>query len=131
MLRIASPLTPTQEDLVHRMIGCCIAVHRELGPGLLERIYQCAVCIELETAGISFEREKPYPVVYRGKPLCLHRLDLVVSEEVVLELKAVDRLHPVRHAQVISALRVSKLRLGLLVNFNVATLPQGIRRIIL
>ena len=99
MLRTSSPLSTELEGLVHRTIGCCIAVHRELGPGLIETIYQRAVCIELEGAGIPFEREKPCPVVYRGKRLYVHRLDLVVSGEILLELKAVDRVHPVHRTK--------------------------------
>jgi len=131
MLHLPSPLGPELEALVQRTIGCCIAVHRELGPGLVETIYQRAVGYELEASGVPFEREKPIPINYRGKRLYVHRLDLVVSGQILLELKAVDRLHPVHQAQVISCLRVSKLRLGLLVNFNVPLLRQGIRRIVL
>jgi GxxExxY protein len=131
MLRIATSLDTATEELVHRVIGCCITVHRELGPGLVEAAYHRAVGIELETARIPFEREKPYPITYRGKPLYVHRLDLVVDARVLLELKAVDRLHPVHHAQVRSCLRVSKLKICLLINFNVAVLPEGIKRIVL
>ena len=131
MLQIQSKLDASLEDLVYRTIGCCIAVHRELGPGLLETIYQRAVAIELNAAGIPFERERPFPVTYRGKRLYLHRVDLVVSGQILLELKAVDRVHPVHRAQAISSLRVSKLPVALLVNFNVAVLPQGLSRIVL
>jgi GxxExxY protein len=131
MLRIPSPLSSDLEDLVHRVIGCCITIHTELGPGLLEVVYQRAACYELEARGIPFEREKPFPIMYRGRRLFVHRLDLVVSDQLLVELKAVERLHPVHHAQVLSGLRASKLRIGLLVNFNVAVLPQGIRRIVL
>jgi GxxExxY protein len=131
MLRIASPLSAELEDLVHRTIGCCIEVHRELGPGLIEAVYHRAVSIELDMAGISFEREKSCPILYRGQRIYLHRLDLVVSGLVLLELKAVDRIHPVHQSQVLSCLRASKLRLGLLINFNVAVLPHGIHRVVL
>jgi GxxExxY protein len=131
MLRVPSKLDQATEDLVHRTIGCCIAVHRELGPGLIEQIYQRAVGLELEAAGIGFECEKPFPVTYRGKRLYTHRLDLVVGDKLVLELKAIDCLHPVHHAQTMSGLKVSKLAVALLINFNVAILPQGIRRIVL
>ena len=131
MLRIASPLNPELEQLVHQTIGCCIEVHRALGPGLLEAIYQRAVGIELETAGIPFEREKPCPILYRDKRIYVHHLDLVVSGQILLELKAVDRVHPVHQSQVLSCLRASKLRLGLLINFNVALLPHGTHRIVL
>jgi GxxExxY protein len=131
MLRVGSPLNADLEALVHRTIGCCITVHRELGPGLLEAVYQRAVCIEIEAAGISFEREKQCPILYRGKRIYIHRLDLVVSGQILLELKAVDRVHPVHRSQILSCLRVSKLRIGLLINFNVAVLPNGIHRIVL
>jgi GxxExxY protein len=131
MLHLTSPLSRELEELVQQTIGSCIGVHRELGPGLLETIYQRAVSYELEASGVPFEREKPIWINYRGKRLYLHRLDLVISGQLLLELRAVDRLHPVHHAQVLSSLRASKLRLALLVNFNVALLRQGIRRIVL
>jgi len=131
MLRIATKLDDQTEELIHRVVGCCITVHRELGPGLVEAIYQRAVALELEAAGISFEREKRFPVRYRGKVLYIHRLDLVVDNRLVLELKAVERLHPVHQSQVLSCLRVSKLPICLLMNFNVAILPDGIKRIVL
>jgi GxxExxY protein len=131
MLHLNSPLSRELEELVRQTIGCCIAVHRALGPGLLETIYQRAVSYELETSRVPFEREKPIWIVYRGRRLYLHRLDLVISGQLLLELKAVDRLHPVHHAQVLSSLRASELRLALLVNFNVVLLRQGIRRIVL
>ena len=131
MLRIVTPFDPQLEELVHDVIGCCIAVHKELGPGLVEQIYQRAVGLELDAAGISYQREKRFPVIYRGKCLYAHRVDLVVADQIILELKAVDRLHPVHRAQVLSSLRVSKLRIALLVNFNVALLPEGVKRIVL
>ena len=90
MLKIPSPLPDDIEQLMHDTIGCCIAVHRELGPGLLEIIYSRAVCLELAAAGISFEREKRFPVRYRGELLCEQRVDLVVGNQIVLEIKAID-----------------------------------------
>lgn len=131
MLRVQTKLDAATEDLVHRLIGCCIIVHRELGPGLLESIYSRAVGIELEVSGIPFEREKQFAVTYRGRPLYTHRLDLVVDNRIMLELKAVERFHPVHQSQVLSCLRVSKLRVCLLMNFNVVILPDGIKRIVL
>jgi GxxExxY protein len=131
MLRVATKLDDETENLIHRVIGCGITVHRELGPGLVEPIYNRAFALELEVAGISFEREKRFPVTYRGKMLYIHRLDLVVENRLVLELKAVERLHAVHQAQVLSCLRVSKLPVCLLMNFNVAILPDGIKRIVL
>jgi len=131
MLRIQSPLTEDVELIVERTIGCCIAVHRELGPGLLESIYVRAVCLELEASGISFEQQKPIPVNYRGKLLCHQRLDIVVAQQIILEIKCVERLHPVHHAQLLSYLKISGFRGGLLLNFNSAVLRDGLRRIVL
>jgi GxxExxY protein len=131
VLRVPSPLSDELEDLIHRTIGCCITVHRTLGPGLLERIYIRAICLELADANISFELEKAYPVMYRGRVLCHQRVDLVVEAQLVVEVKAVAILTELFRAQVLSYLRVSKLPAGLLMNFNVPILQQGIRRIVL
>jgi GxxExxY protein len=131
MLRIASSLSDDLEKLAHDVIGSCLAVHRELGPGLLEAIYTRAVGIELTARGIPFEAEKPVPVHYRGRPLCHQRLDLFIDKRLVLEIKSVDVFHPIHRAQVISYLRVTGARLGLLVNFNVPVLKHGIRRVAL
>jgi GxxExxY protein len=128
MLRISSKLEPALEDLSHRVIGCCIAVHRQLGPGLVEAIYQRALELELKASGIKFEREKHYPVIYRGERLSTHKLDLVVEGQLMLELKAVERIHPLHDAQTLSGLRISKLQVALLINFNVPILPDGIKR---
>jgi GxxExxY protein len=131
MLRIPSPLSDELENLIERIIGCCIAVHRALGPGLLENIYSKAVCLELLAADIPFECEKQIPVEYRGKLLCHQRLDLVVSGLVVVEIKCVQRLDPVHQAQLLCYLHVSRLHVGLLVNFNTAVLKDGLKRIVL
>ena len=101
-------------------------MHRELGPRLIEQVYHRAIGYELEAAGIPFEREKTCPITYRGRRLYVHKLDLVVGGELLLELKAVERVHPVHVAQGLSSLRASKLPVALLINFNVALLPQGI-----
>ena len=97
MLRVESPLPEEFETLIRDTIGCCIAVHRELGPGLLEGIYSRAVGLELRAAGIIFEREKRYPVMYRGERLCEQRLDFVVGNRLVLEIKSVEYLVPIHH----------------------------------
>ena len=131
MLRIASVLDDAPEALITRIIGICIAVHRELGPGLLESIYGRAICLELETAGLSFEVEKQVPVLYRGIVLCHHRLDIDVDLKVLLEIKAVERLAPIHYAQVLSYLRISELPVALLMNFNSVVLPDGMKRIVL
>ena len=131
MLKITTPLSNELEGLVHKTIGCCITVHRTLGPGLLESIYSRAVCIELSAQRVPFEREVPYPVFYREQLLCHHRLDIVVADQVVLEMKAVDQLSPVHRAQLLSYLRISQKPVGLLMNFNVVVLQEGIKRIVL
>ena len=131
MLRIQSPLPSDLEDVVHKTIGCCIEVHRILGSGLLESPYSKAAAIELTVNGIPFEREKEYLVTYRGQPLCHQRVDFVVDGRLLLELKAVDRLTAVHRAQVLSYLRLSKLPIALLINFNEVVLRNGIKRIIL
>jgi GxxExxY protein len=131
MLRVSTRLSDDLEDLIHRVIGCCIDVHRALGPGLLESIYSRAVWIELGAQGIAFEREKLLPVTYRDQLICNQRIDIVVEKQLVLEIKSVERIHPVHRAQVLTYLRVSKLPVALLMNFNVAVLREGLDRIVL
>jgi GxxExxY protein len=131
MLRVPSPLSDDLEKLVHDTIGCCITVHRVLGPGLLEEIYSRALGLELTAAGIQFEREKPYPVTYRGEVLCKQYLDFVVADQIVLELKSVEQLVPVNHAQLLAYMRVARKRAGLLINFNVVVLKDGLKRKVL
>lgn len=130
MLRIPTTLSDELEDLIHRTIGCCITVHRTLGPGLFERMYLRAVCLELAANQIEFEREKRYPVTYRGHLLCHQCLDIVVDGQLVLEIKSVEHLHPVHRGQLVTYLHVSQLRVGLLMNFNAAILQDGLRRIV-
>ena len=131
MLRINSTLPTETEELITRVIGCCIDVHRALGPGLLETPYSRAVGLEFDHCGITYTREKEIGVSYRGKVLCQQRLDFVVADQVVLEIKSVDHLSPVHRAQIMNYMRLAKLRAGLLMNFNVAVLPDGIKRIVL
>jgi GxxExxY protein len=131
MLQVPSHLPADVEELVTRVIGCCITVHRALGPGLLEGIYSRAICIELTEDGIPFERELEIPVSYRDEWLCVQRLDIVADRQIVLEVKSVEQLAPVHYAQLLSYLRVSKLKVGLLVNFNVPVLRDGLKRIVL
>ena len=131
MLKIHDRLSDEVEALVHKTIGCCITVHRTLGPGLLERIYTAALRLELTAEGIPFESEKRYLVFYRNKLLWQQRVDLVVAGQLVVEVKAVEQLASVHRGQVLSYLRVSNLPIGLLVNFNVGALPDGLKRIVL
>ena len=130
ILRITSTLPPELEVLVRQSIGALLAVHRELGSGMSEGVYAAATRFEFSERGIPFEAEKSYPVRYRGRLLCHQRLDLFVDKRLVIEVKAVERLHPVHVAQVVSYLRLAGVRVGLLVNFNVPLLKQGIRRIV-
>ncbi|MGQ0761112.1 MAG: GxxExxY protein [Acidobacteriota bacterium] len=111
------------------VIGAAIEVHRQLGPGLLESSYRECLCRELLLRGIPFEREKPLPLEYKGIHLgCGYRLDLLVADSVVVELKAIEALAPIHEAQLLTYLRIGGWRLGLLINFNVAVLKNGIRR---
>lgn len=113
------------------IIGSAIAVHKSLGPGLLESAYEACLAFELADRGLSVERQKALPVTYRGVKLdCGYRLDLLVDEKVIVELKAIDRLLPIHSAQLLSYLKLSDCKVGLLINFNVKILKNGLRRII-
>ena len=112
------------------IIGGLIEVHRSLGPGLLESAYEGCVCAELSLRGLRLERQRALAVAYKGLVVeCGYRLDLVVEGEVLLELKAVERLLPIHEAQVVTYLRLARLPVGLLVNFNVRVLKSGLRRL--
>jgi GxxExxY protein len=130
-LRISTQLPDDLESLVRITIGCCIAVHRELGPGLLERVYPRAIALELGDRNIPYSTEKAIPIRYRNIIICHQRIDLMIDNRLVLEVKSVERLGPIHVAQVINYLRVTGARVGLLVNFNVPVLKQGIRRVVL
>jgi len=123
--------TQTDNAATERIIGCALEVHRELGPGLLESVYESALCIELEAAGLPFKRQVGVPLRYKGHLISEHRPDLVVADQVIVEVKSIERLHPVHMAQMITYLRVCHLRVGLLLNFNSAVLKHGIRRVML
>ena len=116
--------------ITERIIGACIEIHRELGPGLLESAYEECLCYELSRARLSFERQKALPVSYKDVLLdCGYGLDLVVANKVIVELKNVERILPIHEAQLLTYLKLTKLPLGLLINFNVPALKQGIKRI--
>ena len=120
------------DGLTHQIIGAAIEVHRTLGPGLLESAYEECFARELVQRGIKFERQKPVPVVYRDVKLeCGYRLDFLIDGKVVVELKAIEAIAPEHEAIVLTYLRLSGCRLGLLINFNVATLKEGVRRFVL
>jgi GxxExxY protein len=117
--------------LTGAVIGAAIEVHRVLGPGLLESIYEDCLCYELDLIGLSFERQIAFPVRYKGHDLgSRHRIDLLVNRLLVVELKSVETLLPIHQAQLLTELRVTGLPLGLLINFNVSVLRTGIKRMV-
>lgn len=121
----------TDNELTHQIIGAAIEVHRLLGPGLLESAYEECLCHELDLRAIPFERQKAVPVVYKEKKLdCGYRIDLLVSQRIVVELKSIDALAPIHDAILLTYLRLSNCHLGLLINFNVLVLKKGIRRLV-
>jgi GxxExxY protein len=118
-------------ELTEKIIGCAIAVHRQLGPGLLEATYEATLCVEIEEAGLKYKRQVPFPVVYKGRTVGEYRLDLLVEDAVVVEIKSVERFDPVFEAQILTYLRVTGKKIGLLLNFNSRLLREGIKRYIL
>jgi GxxExxY protein len=131
LTRAHSRLPEDVERIAQATIGCGIEVHRRLGPGFLEGVYHDAMAIELDLAGLAGRREVPVTLFYRDRPLREHRVDLIVEERIILELKAVERLERIHQAQVISYLRATGLRIGLLMNFNTEQLKSGLRRVVL
>jgi GxxExxY protein len=114
------------EELTEQVIGAAIEVHRALGPGLLESAYEECLCHEFHLRGISFERQHPLPVEYKGVKLdCGYRLDLIVENRVILEIKCVEHVLPVHEAQLLTYLKMTGMRVGLILNFNVSTLIRG------
>ena len=120
------------DPVTEKIIGLANEVHRQLGPGLLESAYEECLCHELRENGVRFHRQVPLPVVYQCVQLdCGYRLDIVVEQRVILELKTVERLMPIHEAQMLTYLKLSGLRTGLLLNFNSVVLRDGIRRMML
>ena len=120
-----------ENALSNKIIGAAIEVHRVLGPGLLESAYEECLCRELSLRDIKFERQKSLPVAYKGVNLdCGYRLDILVEQLVILELKAVSRIEPIHEAQLLTYLKLAGLKPGLLLNFNVPVMKSGIRRIV-
>ena len=116
--------------MTHDIIGAAIEVHRHLRSGHIESVYEAALCIELERIGLAYERQKVLTVNYKGHEIGTFVADLIVENRVIVELKAVKDLAAVHEAQLIGYLRLANLRVGLLINFNVAVLKQGLRRIV-
>jgi len=122
----------TNADITHEVIGVAIEVHRVLGPGLLESAYEECLAHEMSSRGILFERQNPVPVIYKDSKLeCGYRLDFLVAGKVVVKLKSIEGLAPVHDAIPLTYMRLSGMSVGLLINFNVAALRQGIRRLVL
>ena len=120
-----------QEQLTGQIIGAAIEVHRQLGPGLLESTYQACLCHELELRGILYECQKPLPLEYKGIKLeCGYRIDLLVADSVIVEIKSVEALAPIHEAQLLTYLKLTGIKIGFLPNFNVVVLKNGIRRLV-
>jgi GxxExxY protein len=122
--------TEAQRDpLTEKIIGAAIEVHRTLGPGLLESAYEECLCFELSELGLPYRRQVDLPINYKTVKLdCGYRMDLVVNKQVIVELKTVEKLLPIHEAQLLTHLRLSGIRTGLLLNFNVPAMRQGIKR---
>jgi len=116
-------------DTTDQIIRCAIEVHRHLGPGLLESVYEAALCLELRSAGLPFVRQVGVPVFYKGELIAEHRPDLVVGDLVVVEVKSVERFNPVFLAQMLTCLRITGLGVGLILNFNRPVMVDGVRRV--
>ena len=118
-------------DLTGQVIGAAIEVHKALGPGLLESTYEECLCVELGLRTISYERQKEVPIKYKGVALdCAYRLDIVVPNKLIVELKACDSIEPIHEAQLLTYLKLTGIKVGLLINFNVTLLKEGIKRFV-
>ena len=116
--------------VTNRILHCAVEVHRHLGPGLLESVYESALCIEFTLSGVSFKRQVGIPVYYKGELLAEHRPDLIVEDMIVVEVKSVERIAPIHIAQTVNYLRITSLKVGLILNFNSPTIAAGTRRVV-
>lgn len=122
----------TFTNLSHKVIGCAIEVHKHLGPGLLESAYQQCLAQEISLNNIPFKTEVALPIEYKGVSLdCGYRIDILVDNTIILELKSVESLHPIHEAQILSYMKLAKLKQGFLINFNVPILKQGLKSFVL
>ncbi len=122
----------TENEIATAVFQCGIKIHKSLGPGLLEKIYEECLCVELEQAGIKFERQQPIPIFYSGKQLnTFFQADLIVENKVLIEIKSVNELSAIHHAQILTYLKLTKPKLGLLINFNVPLFKHGFKRVVL
>lgn len=121
-----------QDPLTQRIIGAAIEVHRQMGPGLLEHVYEQALCYEFVQSGLAFVCQQPIPVHYKGVLLdCAFRADIIVENQIILELKAVDRVTPIHEATLLTYMKLTNIRRSLLINFNVLLVKDGIQRFVL
>ena len=119
------------DRVTHKIIAAAMAVHRAIGPGLLESAYQACLAMEFSESGLRFVEQVDLPITYRGRTLdCGYRLDFVVEDAVIVEIKSVEALAPIHQAQLLSYLRMSNRRVGLLINFNVPILKNGLKRVV-
>jgi GxxExxY protein len=119
------------QELTHKVIGVCMEIHTALGPGLLESAYQECLYYKLEQNGLYVQKQKPMPVIYEEVKLdCGYRIDLLIENKIILEIKSVEVLHDVHLAQILTYLKLGNYKLGLLLNFNVAHLRDGLKRVI-
>lgn len=126
------PLSKKEEDIAKKVVDSAYLVHKALGPGILEKVYEACFCYELNKKGLSYKRQVDVPIVYDGLTFEEgFRLDVLIEDLVICELKAVDTMHPVWEAQILSYLKLSGKRLGFLINFNERYIKDGIKRIIL
>ncbi len=120
------------DELSNKLIGCVLEVHRELGPGLLESAYEMALAHELAQQGLSFRQQTPLAVRYKTVDIdCAYRIDLMIENQLIVELKSVDRLQPIHEAQLLTYMKLAGVSTGLLINFNVRLLRDGIKRMVL
>ena len=120
------------DSLSNKVIGCAIEVHRELGPGLLESAYEQCLAAELSRLQIPFQIQVDLPINYKGMPLnCGYRIDLLINNQLIVELKSIEQLLKIHEAQILTYMKLAKVNLGLLMNFNVPILKRGIRRFVL
>jgi len=119
------------DGITEQIIGGAIVVHQSLGPGLLESAYESCLAFELNERGLNVERQRPFPLIYKSMRIdCAYRIDLLVQDSVIVEIKALEQVLPVHQAQLLSYLRLASLPVGLLINFHVASLRNGIRRVV-
>lgn len=120
-----------QDPLTYQIIGAAIETHRVLGPGLLERVYEDAICIELEERKIRYQRQKNIEINYKGRMIGDLIADVIVEDRVIVELKSVETLLPIHTAQLLTYLKLTNIKIGLLINFNIPILKDGVRRFVL